>query len=164
MTSAVPQLESASSSVSTPLPNTHHTTLSFFVALSPIGSATLHFPRARVQGGTLSANCHSRKAVYLRAREENSEEGLREVCVQPRVGSRALPVLGSWRPGLTRSGHGRGDNGWARPDRRTLCKTQTLQLCIMLWPRSRNPWSFEVKVPWSSSSLSPVPTFWSTPI
>ncbi|XP_027294250.2 podocalyxin isoform X1 [Cricetulus griseus] len=49
-------------------------------------SATSHFPRARVQGGTPSANCHSRKAVCLNPKEENSEEWLSEACIQPQVG------------------------------------------------------------------------------
>lgn len=60
-------------------------------ALIPLGSATSHFPRARVQGGTPSANCHSRKAASLNPKEENSEEWLSEACIQPQVGVQEPP-------------------------------------------------------------------------
>ena len=51
--------------VPTPCPGTHHHHPLFLCSLTPLGSATSNFPRARVQGGTLSANCHGRKAVGL---------------------------------------------------------------------------------------------------
>lgn len=65
------------------------TTLSLPLYPHPLGSATSHFPRARVQGGTPSANCRSRKATCLNPRVENCEGWLTKPPFSPCWGAGA---------------------------------------------------------------------------